>query len=58
MFLAYSAPGGPPPRAPLPLGRERDAQGGVKAVPPRARTLGYYFSSPTGLPAETLDPTV
>ena len=39
----------PLPRAPLPLGRERGAAGGVRAVQPRAYALGYFLAPLTGL---------
>ena len=37
------------PPSPLPLKRERGAEGGVKAVGPRADALGYNLSPLTGL---------
>ena len=39
----------PSPPAPLPLVRERGAEGGVRAVPPRAYALGYFLAPLTGL---------
>jgi hypothetical protein len=34
---------------PLPLGRERGAEGGVRALDPRAGALGYNLPPLTGL---------
>jgi len=42
-------PNPPSPPAPLPRGRERGAEGGVRAVPPRAYALGYFLTPLTGL---------
>ena len=42
-------PNPPSPPAPLPLGRERGAEGRVRAVPPRAYALGYFLTPLTGL---------
>jgi len=39
----------PLPPSPLPLGRERGAEGGVRAVHPRACALGYNLPPLTGL---------
>ena len=39
----------PSPPPPLPPVRERGAEGGVRAVQPRAHTLGYYLPPLTGL---------
>jgi len=43
----FVRPPSPPP--PLPLGRERGAAGGVRAVQPRAHALGYLMPPLTGL---------
>ncbi len=39
----------PSPPSPLPLARERGAEGGVRAVQPRAYALGHMMSPLTGL---------
>ena len=39
----------PSPPSPLPLERERGAEGGVRAIEPRADALGYILSPLTGL---------
>ena len=39
----------PSPPSPLPLGRERGAEGGVRALHPRACALGYNLPPLTGL---------
>ena len=39
----------PSPPSPLPPARERGAEGGVRAVQPRAHALGYYIPPLTGL---------
>jgi len=45
--------GGPPsPPSPLPPARERGAEGGVRAIQPRACALGYYLPPLPGLPKD------
>ena len=39
----------PSPPSPLPLGRERGAEGRVRGIQPRAYALGYYLPPLTGL---------